>query len=44
MTGAISFAGDNQQRIVDDEFDENGTNLTGVNLNGAIMPDCAKHH
>ena len=39
MTGAISFTGDHQRRIVDDEFDENGTNLTDVNLTGATMPD-----
>ncbi len=39
MTGAISFTGGYQRRIVDDELDGNGTNLTGVNLTGATMPD-----
>jgi hypothetical protein len=39
MTGAISFTGDYQRHIVDDELDGNGTNLTGANLTGATMPD-----
>jgi uncharacterized protein YjbI with pentapeptide repeats len=48
MTGAISFTGDYQRRIVDDELDGNGTNLTGVNLTGAnlrgaIMNDGSVH-